>query len=874
MKKTLVILLLLCAILPLRAQYASINIDWKTATAMETSLAAEWGTEEMSRQVLDKILDHYTNAEVATAGIFASKWLDRKAMTNVGLFDNAAENYYYKRIYEMVSSRIMPKIWSVASLMVKRPDLALYWGPYLFKITEETKALCMQFECVVTNGRLTFQDIAFLAIGDNLKFLFDLSRLAAVDWPGLFDNLVNFGSGITKEDLAGDLDDLLSAGAAIAGAGGNVLDSLWVNASRVGGIFHMKPKEIINMGKDFKNLYESMNSPEKIKQLLMAEIASTDSTGVMNLFKIDNYNITNYVSNYINDMMGRYYKQRWYIYWQESGNEEVASWDPPRDPVDPTHDHFILNGEGGWYKINTNDKNYNQHPDPSVIAAAKAAAAAACGWSQERCDQLNASQDWYTYYISQWMESCYIYRGSEDNVIGWSFSYHTRVYRSWNHYQEVYEEWFDSQTMAESVMKAHMNAKAQEFADRDMMETYVGEDGYSHSTDVAQHTYLVGKDARMYYSTTDAKKLEGASTCSFTLNCNSGAKLGEGNFQWKVNPHHSPLSEKSKEYAMATSLEPGGLNTADCDAKITELNNKIAGYDAQIQALENENKQLLIDIGKADVNKAQELRTQYNTNKAKIDQLKSQKSAAQSELSGVQDARQKLVEDFAGETDECYRIPAVMHEIEANYQIQWEDAGTWVGYTFVRRGKIPQVKSVAEFSATLSKVRGESYFLGIRYHRSIIGCSWQLTSNYSQSDVIEVMQLDPNWSEQERVDAVNKRQAELQAEFPDCTVEISYEYANNRTVEDVDDTFHLLWVSDRLAVAREVDFRLTKIYSSLVLAEKFLSTRQTILDYLKAQLTGIVYDGLHGRHSTEAFRRWRENSHKALENHLDSISSH
>lgn len=871
MKKVLVIMSFLCCLLPLRAQFASINIDLTTAAAMEASLASEWQTEEMSRQVLDKILEHYTNAEVATAGIFASKWLDRKAMTNVGLFDNAAENYYYKRIYEMVSNRIMPKIWTVASLMVKRPDLALYWGPYLYKITEETKALCMQFECVVTNSRLTFRDIAFLVIGDNLKFLFDLSQLAAVDWPGLFDNLVNFGSGITKEDLAGDLDDLLSAGASIANAGGNILDSLWVNASRVGGIFHMKPREIINMGKDFKNIYESMNSPEEIKQLLLSEIGSTDSTGVMNLFKIDNYNITNYVSNYINDMMGRYYKQRWYIYWHESGNELLASWDPPRDHVGHTHDHFFMNGEGGWFWVETNDKNYNQHPDPSVIANAKAAVAAACGWSQERCDQLNAEQDWYTYYIEQTLTSYYIYSGSEDNVVGWLFSYYTKVYRKWNHYQEVYEEWFDSQTMAESVMAAHMNAKAREFVDADMMETYVGTDGNVHSSDKVRHRYLVDKDSRLYYSAADAKKLENAVTCSFTLNCNGGAKLGEGNFQWKVNPSHSPLNERSKEYAMATSLEPGGLDTSECDDKISVLNQKITNLNAQIQSLEETNRQLLIEIGQADVNQAQELRNQYNTNNAQINTLKSQLTAAKNELSQMQEARAALVADYAGETDDCYRIPAVMHEIEANYQIQWEDAGTWVGYTFVRRGKVPQVKSICEFSATLSKIRGESHFLGVRYHRSIIGVTWQLTTNYSQSDVIEVMQLDPNQSDEERVDAVNQRQAELQAEFPDCTVEISYEYSNPQTVEDTDDTFHLLWVSDRVAIAREVDYRLTKIYSSLVLAEKFLRTRETILDYLKAQLVGVVYDGLHGHHSTEAFRRWRENSHKALENHLDSI---
>ena len=190
----------------------SVNIDLKTTAAMTAAYAAEAATEMMNDEDVQKILDHYTSAEVATAGIFASKWLDRKALQNAGLFSDAEENFYYKRIYVMVSAQIMPKILDVAALLIKYPDKAIYWGPYLFRVCEQTKQLCMTFETVVANGKVSFQDVAFLAINDNLKGLFDLTKLGEVDWAAVWDHLADFGDGLTKEDLEDDLDGRMPAG--------------------------------------------------------------------------------------------------------------------------------------------------------------------------------------------------------------------------------------------------------------------------------------------------------------------------------------------------------------------------------------------------------------------------------------------------------------------------------------------------------------------------------------------------------------------------------------------------------------------------------------------------------------------------------------
>ena len=165
MKRYLIIFtLFLCVLAPVKAQYYSVNFDVKTGAAMTAAFNTEAATEMYYAEQLAKIRKSYQAAEVAAAGIFASKYLDRKALTDMGLWTSSTENYYYRRIYSMVSAKIMPKIWTVAGMMIKSPQNALYWGSYLYKVCDETKNLCYQFESIVTNSTLSFKDIAFHCI--------------------------------------------------------------------------------------------------------------------------------------------------------------------------------------------------------------------------------------------------------------------------------------------------------------------------------------------------------------------------------------------------------------------------------------------------------------------------------------------------------------------------------------------------------------------------------------------------------------------------------------------------------------------------------------------------------------------------------------
>ena len=157
MKRLLLILTIASVALcqTVHAQYYSVNYDTRTVAAMVAAFGTEAVAEGYYREQVDDILKHYTAAEVATAGIFAAKFLEHKALSDLGIWNSRTENYYYRRIYRMVAEKIMPKIWVVAKQMLHSPQTAIYWGSYLMKVCDDTKSLCMQFESVVTNSLST-----------------------------------------------------------------------------------------------------------------------------------------------------------------------------------------------------------------------------------------------------------------------------------------------------------------------------------------------------------------------------------------------------------------------------------------------------------------------------------------------------------------------------------------------------------------------------------------------------------------------------------------------------------------------------------------------------------------------------------------------
>ena len=831
MKRLLLILTIASVTLcqTVHAQYYSVNYDTRTVAAMVAAFGTEAVAEGYYREQVDDILKHYTAAEVATAGIFAAKFLEHKALSDLGIWNSRTENYYYRRIYRMVAEKIMPKIWVVAKQMLHSPQTAIYWGSYLMKVCDDTKSLCMQFESVVTNSTLTFSDIAFLEINPEIAPLLKLSETGNIDWQRMMDNFARIPGNFTHENLKSDLDNLYNTGVGLATAGIANLGDALLQSSSFHDLMGGKVEEIGNLYEHYGSLFEQ--AEHDIGGLLIDMVGGPDN--VAGLFNFSNYNLTAWMTDYLDEAMGNYYTQRWYIARRDQGSVSLCDYYPPTD------DNSILNG-GAWVRFNTSDPNF--YPDASQREQVLANSEGYAGWSRNRVQQLNNQNDGFSYSINYWMSAYIISKKNKQTKKAYAYEIH--VSKSWNKEEVVYEEVFDSYSMDLNTFRAQLNVRLAEFNEN--------EDGY---------TYYISSGARNYYQATDAAKLKGCESVTISVTCSDGVTLGQGSTQYKCRKCGSSLNAHTKECAMQTSVTENDLDLSELDALLNEANSQAANIEAQIGALENENAVLLKKISTASIEDAAAYRQQYNANKTRIDRLKGELAEWKKKQSDYAQAKSEAADDNSVATDDYYRIPAIMQDCKAAYGLTWQDGGSWNGYSYVRKATMPNINGIITFKATVSIARKPKYFLGIKIHRAIIQIQWELTSVYTDTHVADVLTLDPGLSDAEKTKLVNDRIAEIAREHPSC--KITTEYARSTPLEETPsgDVYHLLWSSDRLEIAREVDSRITRIYADLVSLEKMMHYKRSILDVMKDVQPGLDTD--EGRRLTlveECHDRWVENA--------------
>lgn len=811
------------------AQYYSVNIDAKTVAAMVAAYGTGTVAEAYYDEQVQNILKHYKASEVATAGIFASKFLERKALTDLGIWSSATENYYYRRIYHLVAHKIIPKTWIVAKLMLRSPQTALHWCSYLMKVCDDTKSLCMQFESVVTNSTLSFSDIAFLEINEEIASILKLSEIGNVDWARLFDDISKVPGNFTKENLKADLDKLYKMGAGLATSGITNIGNALLQQNSFHELMNGKVSKVIDIYEHYNGLFEQLEN--NAGQTILGIVGGEEN--VAGLFKFSDYNLTSWITDYLDETAGNYYTQRWYIARRDRGSVSLCDYYPPTD------DKSILEG-GEWTRFKTSDPNF--YPNASQKEQALSNSERCAGWSRNRVQQLNNANDGFKYTINYYQSSYVIKKGKKQTKKAYAYEIH--VTKSWDNEEIVYEEVFDSYTMDLTTFKAQLNARLSEFNDN--------EDGY---------VYYIASDSKNYYQASNEEKLKGCETVTISVTCSDGATLGQGTTQYKCRKCGKTLNAHSKESAMKTSAESEDLDLSELDAMQREADNKVYALQSQISALEKENESLIKQIANASVEDAIPLRQRYNANKAEIDRLKPELAEWKQKQEEIAQAKEEAKNDNDVPTDDYYRIPAIMQDCKTAYNITWQGDGYWSGYTYIRKGTIPNINGIITFKATLKIARKPKYFLGIKICRAILQISWELTTEYSDTNVADVITLDPDMSEKEKTKLVNKRIAEIAKEYPKC--KITTEYARTAPQEDTktNDMYHLLWSSDRLEIAREVDSRLTKIYADLVSLEKMMHYKRSIIDVLKDVLPSL--DDEQGRRKTlveECHDRWIENA--------------
>ena len=720
-------LLLTCATRGQALSWTSVNWDYATISAVVATYGEATASEGLSGSYIGQIKKNYIEASLASVGIFASKWMDRKAMTNAGLL-SGEENYYYKSIYKRVSRQTMPLILDIVTMCVKHPERALYWGPYIFSVTEDVKNLCVQFECVVTNGRLSFQDLKFIAFKDEFKFLFDLSRLGDVDWGEYLRKLTHIDIPISKEDITADLESLWSIGRAIAsaGAGGG---GFMGTASKVYKAFKDKYKDIKDIKDKYEEVYDAIANPMSIANELNQRLGNIDSLKVGNIIELTSYYANNFFSDYISSGYNTYYTQRYYIYHTKNGVQTID--------YEKVLDTYIMTEEGFMKEL------------------------------RERLDKMNNNDEGIQYYI--------------------------------------------------------------------------------------------GYDTRHYYAATDADKMKDCEKVTFTMTCNDGVTFGEASFQWKVNERHgNSLESYDKQRAFDSTLDSKKYeeDLSEIYGEMDELWPQISELRAEINVLKSENNELyaIINDPESTDSLVTDARGRLKENLEQIKVLEEEKAPLEQQYYERDNAVDEYRSDMGNEADGVYRIPALMRDIVRLYNAEWIDEGSWQGYTWVRHCKLPNLNGEITLRASLELVRGEKRVFGIRIHRAILGVSWKLQSDYDSSEVIDVMTLDPTQSEEAKAQKVNERYAALAAEHPECRIEKQYEYKENEKAEGDVDSIHLLWISDRIAIARDIDSRIALINGRLMLIAKFLRYQLNIGRFLG--LSDVPYYVHKNKILNDACNRW------------------
>lgn len=851
--KLIAALMMTLAVFPVRAQYYSINVDYGTMAAMSEAFSTEAAMEALHNENLQKIYDSYKAAEVASAGIFSSKYLDRKALTDLNLWDDRNENYYYNRIYKIVSRRIIPKTIICAQLMVEDPSTALYWGSYLLKTTEDVKSLCQQFENIVTNSTLSFSDIAFLEIAENLKAVFNLSQLGGIDWKELFEHLGDDIEGaFTEDNLKADLDNLISKGVGLANAGYNNGVNQLLQGTSFGGTFQEKLGSVITLVDNVRNMYDEYKDLSAT-QVLTAVVGQEN---ISNLFRLSDYNLTRWIDDYASAAQGSYYTQRVYIYRRDAGSETLCNYNPPTD------DNSILYG-GEWYRINTTDPDF--YPSSSQYEAALQNSESYAGWSREKVRQLNASGDGNTYSFNSY-QLAYVLSKKKSGQYAKAYAYNIVVTKSWNIKEEVYEAVFDSYSMDWNTFMAQMNARLSQYnanGDHQDIENVSDLNNYisTHPTE-SNYTYYIGYDNRNYYQATNAQKIAGAASATFSITCHDGGTLGKGSTTYKCRECGGSPSSHTKECSMYTTLNgESEIDTSELQAQITQLQQQANNLQSQLDVLNAENSNLLRLMSQATTTEEyDQYQATYNSNRQKIRELQAQLDSVNQSIADTRNAIEEAEEGEQAQTDDYTRIPQLMKSMKDAYGITWTDNGSWTGYTFIRNGSVGSVKGTVTFKATVSIARKPKYFLGIKIHRAIVQIDWELTSSWSDTSVAETMELDASKTDEENAAIINQRMSELAQEHPSCEVSVEYSRRPGIETDDADGIRHLLWASDRLEIARDIEARLARIYTDLCMIEKFLHYKHTVRDWVHDLLPKLNADkGRKMNIAERSRRRWMHN---------------
>lgn len=858
------ILFLLLTVLSVRAGYAvswvSINHDKKTVEAMIAALYTENETEKASNEALNEILANYKSASIASTGIYMKEYMEYKAMSDPSsYFTSAKEYFYYRHIFDTAVG-IGNSVSQLAPYLVKSPEKIFYWGTYMFQTCDETIELCKLFQSVCTNGKLGFEGIRFRELAPDLKKFVSPVKMDLKNYEEKFNDLTSTKGleDLDESDLQEALYDVAQAGVSIAASGWQGVDDLALKLnpqSRIVKALKMKYTDAMYLYEGFRETREQMQSLANInaiKNTIRNLIEVNGHEVADRIFHIADYNVNTYMADYVKKESDGYFTQRYYIYSEDAGTKVLCDYKPKAE--DDRDKPWI-----GWLHFTSpEDKVFCHIMTSSEDASAKSISERQAGWSQASVDKYNIEHPGHNATITYTLLHENLEESYKNNI--WSarhykrhcfYAYAIKVVDIWNTKNVVYDAVFDSRTMNKQVFEEQMKMKLAELNSE-------GEEG----------VYKIGYDDPVPYQSASPSELAQASTATFTLDCQSGEKLASSSLQWKENGDQGKsLTPSSINFAMETELDLSSMkkDLNAMDRLIEENAQAMRQKNQEIKALNIEYKTTFAlmqeESRRGNYTKYQELRKQLKELETKIQSLKKQYSDLEVESSTLKDKRDELKEDYNDTTDGGNRLPAIMKSLESAFGLTWKGEGQWDTsdgscYRYTRKANYRNLGELT-FKAELTLYSGPKHFIGIRIHRAKLNIDWKLTNENPHSDVMEVLQLDKEWSDKEKADKVNERISYWLQSNPNCTCRVEYNKENKDSLNDVDDAAHLLWVSDRLAIASEIDSRLSKIYSDLQFLLGYYKVKSSIKDFLKQQIISVVSVNAKNTLALDCLERWR-----------------
>jgi hypothetical protein len=766
------------------AAYVHVDYDYKGATMAEAAYLALAKAEGLNAESIIDILDHYTSAEVASAGIWLSKFLERKALKDEMIF-SSAENHYYKVILFLVTKRITPRMIRIGRELLHYPEQFLYWGPYLFKTSEDVMNLCAQFEAIVTNGKKGFSSSDFLQLSPALQEYFDFSKLGNVNWQEMWDRITNFPTP-KWEDFREDFKELFGqvspVNLAIAGE-----ENIQGRATHIFDKFAEAPESLPELFDNVQEAFNEVTSGAAVKSILEGVIGDLkDSLAVEKLFDLGNYNVGNYINDYVNQLKGQFYTQLWYIYRVENNASRYYT------------QKYVIKQNGTEvyymeYDSRSNKGDFDKKMTEMVAAYRKM-------YPDDKIEMVTEPR--ITKYVGY---------GQGSEVI-------------------VYDQLFDSRINHEVVFEKEFNQR---------IETLMKDQEVDYPW--MKIEYKIGKGEKYYYEFESAETVRNTASASFTVNCHDEVELAKGGFNFKVNERYN--SSKMNEYAYPKNMIPEKQpedvtlweeKIADLEKQIQDNKDLIAEYQQKITEI-----QAVADTTSnyTDRNKLLNEITSY---RIKINNLNSTNIGLQDQLDEVNEVYENYQIDYNEDLDGPYRIPTLENDLAGDFHLHWDAAGSWSGHTYTRPAHIVGMEGAVKFIAEVKQERGEKRFLGIRYHRAIIGVEYRLVSEQETSETVDVIEFSDDMSDEEKANLINQKRQEVQGQFPSCNVTVVKSEKDPPEKEAKEEAFHLLWMSDRVALARFIEYRLRQIDGQLAFIERNLFIKRNVLDdFKKAFLQGV-----------------------------------